>query len=92
MEARFFKFECRWNGNLAAKGYATPAFAAEMIRNFVCGNFVNVAKCKTPPCGPFPSLDDITAARGVISSYCADDTGRAVWTLEPVANPGEWNK
>lgn len=89
-----FKFEINWNRKLAAKGWTTSAFACEMIRSHVLGNFVNVKKGKSGALGPFPSLSAIHVLRlgESLEGFHEDETGRTTWSLIRVASDGAWNK
>lgn len=99
-----WKFEVNWNRKLAAKGWATAAFANEMIRGAAVGNFVGL-DCNAPPAtrlrrfkvgaaGAWPALDSILEMPigGTLEGFVSDETGRLTWSLIRIADNGEWNQ
>lgn len=78
-----YKFSLNWNRKFAADGTATAACVSEIVRNFVCGNFINVDKCDSGSMGAFPSLDAILALEpgDELTGWCQQDDSRASWAI-----------
>jgi hypothetical protein len=85
-----WKVEANWNRRLAFRAEGTSAAISEMLRGFITGNFVNVAKCEASRI-PWPSIDDLQRLDLVpdgahiddyaLNGYVSNETGRASWSV-----------